>query len=121
MGERHLFLDSTEGLAPGQWVRILQSDANGSLASYLYGTDYQKMSKQLSSDEDCEPTCASDMSNQRDLLRWATRILAIEDGNIVVLQVRLARLARFVPWIVDLLPRCWLVVVFHFLLSRILV
>jgi hypothetical protein len=86
MGERHLILDSTEGLAPGQWVRILQSDTGGSLASYLYGTDYAKMSKLLSGEEDCEPTCASDISDQNDLMRWATRILSIEEGNVVVLQ-----------------------------------
>ena len=76
MGQRHLFLDSTEGLAPGQWVRILQSDTAGSLTSYLYGTDYTKMSKALESDEDCEPTCASDISDQRDLIRWATRCVS---------------------------------------------
>ena len=86
MGERHLFLDSTDGLAPGQWVRILQSDTAGSLTSYLYGTDYAKVSKALSVDEDCEPTCASDISDQVDLIRWATRILSIEEGNVVVLQ-----------------------------------
>ena len=86
MGERHLILDSTEGLAPGQWVRIMQSDTSGSLASYLYGTDYAKMSKLLSAEEDCEPTCASDISDQDDLVRWATRILSIEEGNVVVLQ-----------------------------------
>ena len=86
MGERHLILDSTEGLAPGQWVRILQSDTRGSLTSYLYGTDYARMSKLLSADEDCEPTCASDISDERDLVRWATRILSIEEGNVVVLQ-----------------------------------
>ena len=86
MGERHLIVDSTEGLVPGQWVRILQSDASGSLASYLYGTDYDKMRGLLSAEADCEPTCASDISNQTDLVRWATRILTIEHGNVVVLQ-----------------------------------
>jgi hypothetical protein len=86
MGERHLILDSTHGLAPGQWIRVLQSDTGGSLTSYLYGTDYDKMAALLASEEDCEPTCASGISNEKDLVRWATRILSIEENNVVVLQ-----------------------------------
>ena len=86
MGQRHLILDSVAGFSPGQWVRILQSDTSGSLASYLYGTDYNKVSSLLQKDDDCEPECASDITNEKDLVRWASRILTIEQGNVVVLQ-----------------------------------
>lgn len=86
MGQRHVILDSVTGFSPGQWVRILQSDTKGSLTSYLYGTDYNRISKLLEEEDDCEPECASDISNEKDLVRWASRILTIEEGNVVVLQ-----------------------------------
>ena len=86
MGQRHVIVDSVDGLVPGQWVRLLQSDTGGSLTSYLYGTDYNRISKMLEKSDDCEPECASDISNEKDLIRWISRILAIEEGNVIVFQ-----------------------------------
>lgn len=96
IGQRHLVLDSVDGLVPGQWVRLIQSDVGGSLASHLYGTDFDKISLLKTTADDCEPQCASDISNEQDLVKWVSRILEIQNGNVVVLQ-------RSLP--MDVLPK----------------